>query len=443
MTAGSDDLLPEYERELARLRRSLHEFARRHPTAAARLSITGEHSEDPHVERTIQSAALQFARVNKRIEDGYPELPTAMLENFHPEFLRPLPSCSIAHFEGSGTLAKLTKPFTLERGTELKTRTSKYPFVTVYDVVFAPLRIAEARYAPATSAPAKVRLHENTSGILSITLTSIEAKALLDGSLPKQVRLFVDGDRRAVAATIDTLLLRASSAFVEADQSGTWIALDAVPLSAPGFGLDEALIERHDDHPSQFRLLLEYFSFPQKFDFIDVDLSALIRTAGPCSRVTLHLPIQDVHRDSRRGQRLQTLTASNFKLFCTPVINLFASASEPIPMEDMALPVYPVVPGSLSASNTPVYRVDDVRLMQDGTKGTVVKKIERYESLFRHTAQQDAAVFWIAERDGRLAEFVPGQDMLLSLESSRTLTVPPRACQRGVGCTVHQFGGIP
>src|SRR5581483_10444065 len=69
----ADDLLPEYERQLAILRRSLHEFAQRHPTAAARLSITGEHSEDPHVERLIQSAALQFARAAARIDDKYPE----------------------------------------------------------------------------------------------------------------------------------------------------------------------------------------------------------------------------------------------------------------------------------------------------------------------------------------------------------------------------------
>ena len=414
----ADDLLPEYERELARLRRSLHEFARRHPRAAARLGITGEHSEDPHVERLLQSAALQFARASARIEDNYPELPTALLETFHPDYLRPFPSCSITQFEGGDGLAKLTTPFKLPRGTELKTRTGEYPFVTVYDVVLAPLRIADARYAPATSAPAKIRLHENTTGILSITFTTSETKTLFDASMPKHVRVFVDGDRRTVASTIDTLLLRASTAFVEADESGAWIALDAVPLSAPGFDLDEALIERRDEIPSQFRVLLEYFSFPQKFDFVDVDLSALLRTAGPCSRVTLHLPILDVHRDSHPGQRLQRITAANFKLFCTPVINLFACGAEPIALEDTTLPVFPVVAGSLSPASTSVYRIDEVRLMQDGTKGAAVKKIERYQSLFRHTAQQDAAVFWLAERDGRLGEFLPGQDMLLSLVDS-------------------------
>jgi type VI secretion system protein ImpG len=433
----ADDFLPEYERELARLRRSLHEFAQRHPIAAARLAISGGNSEDPHVERIIQSAALQFARASARIEDNYPELPTAVLENFHPEYLRPFPSCSIAQFQGSAGVAKLTEPHTLERGTVLKTRKGEYPFTTICDVVFAPLRIAAARYAPATSAPTKIRLNENTTGILSITFTSIETQRLLDESMPKRVRVFVDGDRRTVAAAIDTLLLRASTAFVEAEGSGTWIALDAVPLSAVGFELDDASIERRDEHRSRFRLLLEYFSFPQKFDFVDVDLFPLMRAAGSCSQVTLHLPIQDVHRDSRRGQRLEALTASNFKLFCTPVINLFASPAEPIASEDMALPVFPVVPGTLSVERTSVYRIDDVQLMQEGTKGTVVKRIERYESLFRHAAPQDSAVFWLAERDGRLAEFLPGQDMLLSLVDAggRIADVAGKQIDLSLSCT--------
>lgn len=96
-----DDLLPEYERELDILRQSLGEFAQRYPKVAARLAISGGHSEDPHVERLIQSAALLSARASARIEDDFPEFTKALLEIAYPEFLRPFPSCSIAQFSGS------------------------------------------------------------------------------------------------------------------------------------------------------------------------------------------------------------------------------------------------------------------------------------------------------------------------------------------------------
>ncbi|WP_206955410.1 type VI secretion system baseplate subunit TssF [Trinickia acidisoli] len=407
-----DDLLPDYESELALLRRSLGEFAQRYPKAAARLAIAGERSEDPHVERLIQSAALLNARVSARLTDNYPELPTAMLEILDSEYLRPFPSCSIAHFEGTGAISKLTNPLTIKRGVELKARIGEYLFRTIYDVVFAPLRITDARYTPATLAPANVRLHENTTAIVSITFA---AHAVLGSGVPDRVRVFVDGDRRMVAATIDTLLLRTSNAFVEAEGCGTWIALDAVPVSACGFDLDEALIERRDDNQSRFRILLEYFSFPEKFDFLHVDLSALIRTAGPCRSVTLHLPIRDLSRDSAPAQRLQALDATHFKLFCTPVINLFSSSSEPLPLEKVEFPVFPIVPSALNASEVSSYRVDAVRLTEDMPKGTVAREIEPYHSFAHHVTQHASTAYWLAERDDRLAEFLPGRDMLLSL----------------------------
>lgn len=413
-----DDLLPEYERELALLRHSLGEFAERYPKAAARLAISGESSEDPHVERLIQSAALLNARATARLDDDFPELPKAMLEILYPEYLRPFPACSIAHFEGTGATSKLTKPLSIKRGAELKTRIGEYFFRTVYDVVFAPVRIAQARYAPATVAPANLRLHEDTTAIVSITFAAPENHAPIGTAIPKRTRVFVDGARRMVAATIDTLLLRTSNAYVEADASGSWIALDAVPISACGFEIDESLIKRRDGNQSQFRVLLEYFSFPEKFDFLDFDLAALTRAAGRCNSVTLHLPIRDLSSDSATAQLLQRLDATTFKLFCTPVVNLFDSPSEPIPLENVHFPVFPVVPGTLNASHALVYGVEAVRLMEDTSKGAVARDLAPYHSLSHHATHRAPAAFWLAERDGRLADLLPGHDMVLSLVDS-------------------------
>ena len=414
MTISDDDLLAEYERELSILRGSLGEFARRYPKAASRLAISGQHSEDPHVERLIQSAALANAKASARINDDYPELPTALLDILYPEYIRPFPACSIAHFGDTGAIRKLTAPFIVERGAKLKTREGKYPFRTVYDVVLAPLHIAAAGYAPATSAPAHVRLHEDTTGIASITFAAWAGQAMPRRCEPRSVRLFVDGDRRTVAATMDTLLLRAARAFVEADRNGTWIALDYVPVSSVGFGDDDALIQRRDSGRSQFRFLREYFSFPEKFDFIDIDLSALVQCAGPCNSVTLHLPIENLHRDCARGQLLQGLTASNFKLFCTPAINLFSSSAEPIALEGMQLSLYPVAPAEVNVEGTSVYRIDAVRLVEATPRGDVMRTIEPYQSL-RHLSQRDDAIYWIAERPSRADAWSSDHGTLVSL----------------------------
>ena len=420
MTDTVDDLLPAYERELASLRRALAKFSHDYPRAAARLSICGEHSEDPHVERMLQSAALLNARASVRIDDDYPELSNALLEILYPEYLRPFPSCAIACFDDIGAIAKLTRPHVIERGAELKTRTGGYPFRTLYDVALAPLRIVEACYAPAACAPRNVGLHEETNGVVSITLAALGSKAILDSSMPANLRFFVKGDRRLVAATIDALLLHTSNAFVEADGNGTWIALDSMPMAGAGFDFNQAVIERrdHGNAPSQFRLLLEYFSFPEKFDFIDCDLSALIRAAGACRTVTLHLPIKNLHNDSARGQLVGRLDASNFKLFCTPVVNLFDAQAEPMPLENIDVPVHSIVPRAVGIAETSVYRVDAVRLTRERGDEAIVKRIEPYHSLLHHSTHEPTA-YWFAERGGRLAELLPGEDMLLSLVDRR------------------------
>src|SRR6185312_5750166 len=113
-----EDLLPHYERELAMLRRSLHDFAARYPKIAARLAISGEHSDDPHVERMLQSFALLAARIDTRLDDDYPEFTEGMLQALYPHYLRPYPSCSIVEFDAEGVFEGLSSPVTIARGAE-------------------------------------------------------------------------------------------------------------------------------------------------------------------------------------------------------------------------------------------------------------------------------------------------------------------------------------
>src|SRR5690606_15679704 len=117
-----DDLLPHYERELGFLRRHGREFAERYPKIAGRLLLSGDGSQDPHVERLIESFALLTARVSKKIEDDYPEFTEALLEVMYPHYLRPFPSCSVACFDMGPALSQLTDPLVVPRGTLLHSR---------------------------------------------------------------------------------------------------------------------------------------------------------------------------------------------------------------------------------------------------------------------------------------------------------------------------------
>src|SRR5690606_32825354 len=115
--------------------------------------------------------------------------------------------------------------------------------------------------------------------------------------------------------------LKAVEAWVEPGHDGRWLKLDGVPLRPVGMAGSEALIDYPARSHPGYRLLAELFAFPEKFGFFDIDLRQAGRLGG--RRFTLHLILAGMPPDSVPARLLETLTAANLPLGCTPVVNLF------------------------------------------------------------------------------------------------------------------------
>lgn len=320
MAIEPEDLLPHFERELGLLRRSTRAFAELYPKIAARLAMSGEHSDDPHVERLLQSFALMCARHDIRLEDEVPEFTHALINTIHGAFLRPFPSCAMAQFRVDRD-SKQTEPRIVPRGTQLVAPNSRLVFRTATDVTLVPLTVSAVRYATSAVAPMQTTLPSDTTGILSFTLELTAASAQFSIT-PDMLRLHLAGEREVVAALADGVLMHATRAFVELDGNGRWRRVD-MPLAAAGFDDADALLPPpRDNTTAPFHLLMEYGAFPARFDNLDLDLARLKRLAGGARRITLHLALAGVHPDSRRAQRLIAASADNLRLFCTPVVNI-------------------------------------------------------------------------------------------------------------------------
>jgi type VI secretion system protein ImpG len=61
----SDALLRYYERELVAIRRLAGQFAQTHPKIAARLRLSPDAVDDPHVERLLEGFAFLAARAGR------------------------------------------------------------------------------------------------------------------------------------------------------------------------------------------------------------------------------------------------------------------------------------------------------------------------------------------------------------------------------------------
>jgi type VI secretion system protein ImpG len=407
-------LLPYYERELVMLRRHCREFAERFPKIAGKLQMAGEVCEDPHVEQLIESVALLAARVSKRLDDDYPQFTEALFETLLPHYLRPFPSCSIIQV-GSAQADGAAPALIIPRGTTMDSASVqgvRCRFKTVYDIALAPLTLSAARFDALIKAPVGLSLPAGAGASISVAIDDASDQA--GATSPAALRVFIDGEPSFCAALRDALFLRAVCAHVEADD-GRWIALPALPLHPVGFAEQEALIPfGARSHPA-YRILTEYFAFPEKFNFFDIDLAALrARLPADCRRFTLHLALAGLRADSHNARLLRSLSSANLLLGCSPVVNLFDRHGVPIAVTHLSAD-YGVVADTANARGYEVYSIDSVQMVRQRGNGDLITEFRPFYSLRHGEGDAKKGHYWMLRHDDALAAASPGQEKRLTL----------------------------
>ncbi|MGH7916730.1 MAG: type VI secretion system baseplate subunit TssF, partial [Candidatus Binataceae bacterium] len=312
----ADELLTYYEQELSFIRQMGAEFAAHYPKIAGRLLLEPNRCEDPHVERLIQAFALLSARIRHKLDDEFPELTDALLEVLYPHYLTPLPSFSIAQFVIDPDQGKLSGGHRIERDTALLSQPvagTPCRFRTCYPVTLWPLEVASARfdapdrYNPPPAAAAVIRLELRCLGGLNFSELDLDT-----------LRFFLNGEGPLVYALYELLFRNACQ--VRMRGMGEKIPAVVLPPSAikpVGFGSDEGLLPYTARSFLGYRLLQEYFAYPEKFLFFD--LTGLKRAARAGFGRTVELLIFL----DRLPRLEQPLTPRTFSLGCAPIINLF------------------------------------------------------------------------------------------------------------------------
>jgi type VI secretion system protein ImpG len=105
-----------------------------------------------------------------------------------------------------------------------------------------------------------------------------------------------------------------------------------------GFDEGEALLPSGRQSFQGYRLLQEYFAFPQRFHFVALD--GLREALAQCGDTEVEITVLLNGTDS---QLEQSLDKSNFALHCTPVINLFQRFADRISVTDEQFEYHVVV----------------------------------------------------------------------------------------------------
>jgi len=409
-----DELFAQYERELVTMRQLCREYGERYPKVASKLQIGGDACDDPHVERLIQSVALLCARVSKRLDDSYPQFTEALLNLLFPHYLRPFPSCAIVRFlpaaRGAGGSTG-----TVPRGTLLESvqvRGVNCKFQTAYDVTPSPAAIASAWFDAVIRAPSSTRLPPGVTASIGI---EFESAAPIPPNISTPFRVYLDGDSSFCAALRDALFMGTVSAYIQAAGDGTWIPVSAIPIAPVGFSDDDALIPFDARSHRAYRVLAEYFAFPEKFNFVDIDLAALCaRLPADCTCFTLHVGLAGVPPGSDQARMLAGLSAQSLIPGCTPVVNLFKQPGVPIGYSQQTAE-YSVLAHSAHAAAYEVYSVDRVHLVQQQGKGIAPVEFRPFYAIRHGESDARKGRYWILRHDDTLAATSPGHEKVISL----------------------------
>lgn len=325
-------LLRHYNRELQHVRGMGAEFAREFPKIAGRLGMDGMECADPYVERLLEGFAFLAARVQVKLDAQYPVFTQHLLEMVYPHFLAPVPSMAVVQLQPDLKDAKLAAGHRVPRHSSLRATAvagerTACEYRTAHDVTLWPLQLVEARYfdSPAALAAADVAIPAGSAARAGLRLRlQTQAGVPLNSLALDALPVFLAGADGLPRRLYEQLLGNTCGCWLRAGEGPAhWLGADA--LRADGFDDAQALLPYDGRSFGGYRLLQEYFACPERFLF--VELSGLRPVVQRASGDQLEIVVL---LDRSEPGLHNAVGMDNFRLYCTPAINLFPQPADRI-----------------------------------------------------------------------------------------------------------------
>ncbi|HEI8864701.1 type VI secretion system baseplate subunit TssF [Serratia sp. AKBS12] len=330
----SERFLGLYNEELRYLRESGQQFAERHPQVAQHLGMHTEGIQDPFVERLLEGTAFLSARVHERIDNEYPEFALQMLSRLAPLWYTPMPSIATVVFEPDFTSPLWQAPVALPKGSRISLsdaslKNKAATFITGRELHMEPIDIctAECSGSIAADLPASVAacLH-GTQSCIRLRLTTRGIKPLSAVNF-NPLHLTFAGDAGRANQLLLMLLNHCRRVVLWARQQPVPLvrSLGSESLRLSGVAEDEALLPSCIGELPGSRLMREYFAAPSRFYAVELHgLNDFLAHCGELHEFEIIFAL-----DSVPSQLIGRVTAQDFCLFATPVVNLFPRRCDP------------------------------------------------------------------------------------------------------------------
>ncbi len=369
--------------------------------------MSGGIPDDPHVERLIEAFAYLNARTRHKLDDEFPEITEAFLNIVFPHYLAPVPSATVVKFTIDRGQADQTDGEHVPRGTELETEIvhgkgiegETCRFRTVYPVHVWPMELRNAVYKGHPFVAPPVPFAAKTQSVCHIELrTFLDAVHFARMPIP-QLRFFLQGQSHFVYDLYELLNSNVLGIAIAPSAKAPPSALLAPSAICPvGFEQDEGLFEYPARSFLGYRLLTEYFAFPQKFLFLDVTQIPERALTELGNELHLFFYFNRYLPDLEKA-----IGRDTFHIGCSPVVNLFRKRSEPIRL-NFTQSEYRIVPDSHRPLANEVYCVERVMATSPDNKEV---EFRPFYSLKHAEEARKQQTFWYASR--RSAGYAAGE----------------------------------
>jgi type VI secretion system protein ImpG len=393
-------LLQYYNRELQYIREMGAEFAEAYPRIAARLGMDGIDCADPYVERLIESFAFLAARVQLKLDARHPDFTQHLLEMIYPTFLAPVPACAVAEMVPALTESSLKEGFKVARGSVLRAsigagQGTACEFRSAHEVTLWPLSVKAASYVVGTSsfASAGVRLDARCRGAIRLDLKTEGGIPLRDTPVDS-LSFFIHATADLAGKIYEQVLANGAGVLVR-PKGGPAVLLPLGSVREAGFGDDEAMLPLSPRGFEGYRLLQEYFAFPERLLFFRVDGMREALAGAGSDEFELFLLVDRSAPDLENA-----LDASQFRLNCTPIVNLFSRSLDRIHL-DAAQTEHHVVADLSRPMDFEVYSLD--RMLGIGSGGESLVEIKPLYSTDHRGGDGATNAYYTIQRRARMA----------------------------------------
>lgn len=325
-----------YREELDYLRQLGKLLAREKPWLARFLA---EKEGDPDVERLMEAFAFLSGGLRQKLEDEFPEFTHSLINMLWPNYLRPIPAMAVIKYKPFA--AQLSAPAKVCRDELISSRVARMAsdtrkvlaedqgeappvchFTLARDTWLQPMNIRDIRNT-STLKEGCIEIDFFTEGHISARSLELNKLTFWLGNEDNYTRY--------------QLYLWFSEQLMDAEliAGDRRLPLPDLWLEAAGFEREDALLPWPKNVHSGYRVLQEYFCYPESFFFFHLRNAAPLPEDFPLRAFTLRLHFnQPLPVDSK-------LRRDSLHLYCTPAVNLFRHYAEPVNPDDSA-PQYPL-----------------------------------------------------------------------------------------------------